>query len=148
MRPVQQFLDESAEAALTSSPPWGASAPYIALVMAAFTPSPSLVLTDLTLADFTGSTPKAAGAAAPAFYTDPTTGDFIALLAEPAGGWKWSPSDGTNLPQTIFGYACLNNAQDELMATELIDPPITLSAPDQVITIGNVEFRIQPIFIF
>lgn len=148
MVPSQAFLDDSGEAALTTVPPWGSSAPYMALVMAAFTPAPTLALGDLTLANFTGATPKVSGAATPAFYTDPVTGDYVALLVEPAGGWKWSPTDDTNLPQTIYGYACLDHAQAVLMASQLFDPPLEITAVGQLIQIGGVEFRINNQFIF
>lgn len=148
MIPVVDFNEDAATKALTAAPPWGSSAPYMALVMMPFTPGPTLVLSDLTLATFTGNAAKVAGAVVPVFYSDPSTGDYIGLLVEPAGGWKWTPSDGVNLPQTIYGYACLNNAKDTLLATQLFDPPLLITAPGQLITIGDVEFRVNSQFIF
>jgi hypothetical protein len=120
----------------------------MSLVKAPFTPDPSLVLADLTLADFNGANPLISPDAVPTWGVDPITGNFIAPISPPAGGWFWEAGDATtNMPQTIYGWALCNNAVDTLLATGLIDPPVLLSAARDAVFLGTILLRINNAFI-
>lgn len=114
----------------------------IALVQSNTTYSPTLVAADLELADFDGSTEIAGATGAQLSGTDPATGDQIVTIKEPAGGWRWETTGVTNLPQTIYGFALLNEAKTTLYGYERLATPVTLTAADQVIDIGSATFRI------
>lgn len=119
-----------------------ALANHIALVKAAFTPSETLLVADLTLADFTGSTPLSAGIGTQPEGLDPNTGEQIITIKAPAGGWRWETTALANLPQTIFGIVLMDNADAVLLGTALFANPETLTIVNQAIDLGNVELRI------
>lgn len=111
-------------------------------IKAPYTYTPNLVLADLTLADFDGSTPIAQDAV-PSTYTDPLTGDSVIALTAPAGGFQWVTSGVTNLPQTIYGYALTDAAGTTLVAvTDPLTTPIPLTATGQGIDAGELGFRV------
>jgi len=103
----------------------------MALVMATFNPGESLTLADLTLATFDGATPLDMGIGAQPEALNPGTTDSVIDLEVPAGGLRWETTGTTNLPQTIFGYALLNNAEDTLLASALLEDEVTLTAINQ-----------------
>lgn len=103
----------------------------MALVKATFIPSEELAFADLTLADFDGSTPLATAAGAPPEGLDPATTDSIIDLKAPAGGFRWETTGVTNLPQTIYGYALVNDAVDTVLCAALFPNPIELTAVNQ-----------------
>lgn len=113
----------------------------MALVMAAFAPSEETVIGDLTLATFDGSTPKDCGVGTQPEGLDPTTGDSVVTLLAPAGGWRWETTGVTNLPQTIFGFALFDNALAVYLGSALLPAPITLTAANQVVSLGDVTLR-------
>jgi hypothetical protein len=119
-------------------------APFVgvALVMSPFVPSPQRVLADLTLATFNGSTPLQAASAATQVFNDGATGDRIMQVRAPAGGWHWVTGSALNLPQTIFGFALLDNAAAVLFGCQLFDVPFVLTAAGQAVDIGDVFFRL------
>jgi len=119
----------------------------VALVMAPFVPSENLVLADLTLADFTGSTPIAGVAGAQLVGTDPATLQEVITNKAPAGGWRWITTALTHLPETIYGYALIDNAGATLIATATLPQPVTLSEIGDFIDLGSLEltFVLQPI---
>lgn len=118
----------------------------ISLIMADFTPTESLVLADLTLATFTGSTPIDGFVGAQEYWIDPATDEFMITLIEPANGWRWEVMDAVNLPQTIYGYALHNGAKTVLLGVHHFDTPITLTSALQAIDIGSagIRFVLQP----
>jgi hypothetical protein len=118
-----------------------ADANVIALVIAPFTPTEALVFADLTLADFDGSTPLAVGLGTQAEGLDPLSGDAIISLKDPVGGWRWETTGVTNLPQTVWGYALLNDGLDTVFAAERLITPIPLTAVNQVIQLGGLTLR-------
>jgi len=113
----------------------------IALVMEPFTPSEGLAVGGLTLATFDGSTPILVGLGAQPEGLDPNTNDGLISLKPPAGGFRFETTGTTNLPQTIYGFALLNEAMDTLFASEALAAPITLTAVNQVINLENVQIR-------
>lgn len=115
----------------------------IALVKAAFNPIPTLVIGDLTFADFTGSAPKATTVAVAQTFLDPQTGEQIIQINEPVGGWHWQTTNLVNLPQTIFGYALTDPAGAVLWATALLPAPIALNAVAQGVDIPQARFRLS-----
>lgn len=118
-----------------------ADANIVALVMAAFTPGEGMVVGDLTLATFDGSTPLAAGVGTQPEGLDPNTADAIITIKSPVGGWRWETTGVTNLPQTIFGYALLNDDGTVLLGADTLPDTITLTAVNQVIQLPDVSFR-------
>lgn len=114
----------------------------VALVMAAFTPEENMVPADLVLATFDGSTALNAGTGTQPCGVDPATGQQIVTIKEPAGGWRWETSGVTHLPQTIYGYALLNNDSSALLGIAVLPAPLTLQEIGQEIQIGNVTMTI------
>lgn len=121
-----------------------ATANKIALVIANFVPTETLVVGDLTLADFDGATPIAGATGAQQAGVDPATGEQLVTIKPPAGGYRWETTGVTNLPQTVYGYALLDNAGTGLLATALLPTPVTLDAVGQEINIGEVTIAINP----
>lgn len=104
--------------------------------------TPGMVLADLTLADFATSTALAMGDE-PSTYTDPLTGDEIIALAAPVGGFEWLVTAGTNLPQTIYGYALTDAAGTVLIGvTDPLTDPLPLTTVGQGIDAGELTFRV------
>ncbi len=101
------------------------------LSKATFIASEATKFADLTLADFDGSTPIDCGTGTQPEGLNPGTNDAVIDLLSPAGGFRWETTGVTHLPQTIFGYALLNNAMDTVLASELFANPITLTAINQ-----------------
>ena|SRR5258708_36292440 len=115
----------------------------VALVKAPFTPGPFLLPADLTLSDFGGSTPKALGAVPGPLFKDPTTGQWIIQLDEPAGGWHWQTTGAALLPQTVYGFALFNNGLTILYGTELLPTPIVLTGFPQGFDVPDVRFTLN-----
>lgn len=113
----------------------------IALVMGGFTPSEALLVGDVVLATFDGSTPILVGLGTQPEGLDPNTNDSIITLLPPVGGWRFETTGTTNLPQTIFGFVLLNDALDTLLASALLPNPITLTGINQVIELDGVHIR-------
>lgn len=113
----------------------------IALIMAPFTPSETLTFASLTLATFDGSTPILVGLGTQPSAYDPLTDDVVISLKPPVGGFRFETTGTTHLPQTIFGFALLNEALDALLAAELLPVPITLTGINQGIDLNDVEIR-------
>jgi|SRR5215210_4148944 len=148
MVPVQSFLDATAVAAIEAIPPWDATNYVIALFKNPLTPAPELTFADLVLADFTGYNQLSLSDNIPNFGIDPLSGDYVGTLLPPAGGFRFEVDNTAgNLPQTIYGWALLDTAGTLLLGTELIDPPVTLTAAFQVIDLGNLTLRIAPLFV-
>jgi len=128
-------------AADTATLAQAADANVIALIMEPFTPSESTSFDDLTLATFDGSTPIAVGLGTQPEGLDPNTMDAIISMLPPAGGFRFETTGVTNLPQTIYGYALLNDALDTMLGCELLPEPITLNGVNEVIEIPSPGFR-------
>ena len=137
-----QTLREQAMKLLAADPTTlapAADANLVKLVKTNFTPSESLVYGDLDFADFDGSTAIECGTGTQPEGLDPGTADSIIDIKAPAGGFRFETTGVTNLPETIYGYALVNNAEDTLLASGLLDTPITLTAVNQVINLGDLK---------
>jgi len=113
----------------------------VVLIKAAFTPTEITALADLTLADFDGSTEIECGIGTQPEGLDPNNSDAIISILPPAGGFRFETTGVTNLPQTIYGFALLNNALTVLYGCEQLDTPVVLTGVNQVIELPNVNFR-------
>lgn len=114
----------------------------IALVIAAFVPEENLVIGDLTLAAFTGSTPKVLGAGTQNVGIDPTTGEQVITMKDPAGGLIWECSAAPVTPEVVYGIAMIDDAEAVLLGTELLSTPITITDVSDQVLVGSVQMRL------
>lgn len=114
----------------------------IHLVMNNFAPSENTIFTDLVFATFAGSTPLSVTAGPQAEAFNPVTLDSQIDLSAPVGGFRWQTTSALNLPQTIFGYALIDNAGAVVLASQLLDAPIVLTNFPQVIDLGDVKLTL------
>jgi hypothetical protein len=121
-----------------------ATALKVHLAQAAFTPSPSLALGTLTEATFTGYSSLLATTGTQQTFNDPTSGNRIIQLKEPAGGWHWQATAGTGLPQTMFGWYLTDNGVSILWGSALFNPTVTLVNSGDGVDIGQVRFGLVP----
>lgn len=149
MLPMKALREQLGTALAADLPLAGAGATNkVRLLIADFTPNENMTFAQLVSADFDGSTPLAAALGTQQVGLDPLTGEQIVTMIEPLGGWRWITTGLTNLPQTVFGYALV----DELAGTVLLglthlDVPVTLSIVGQEVRIPSVQFTLsqQPI---
>jgi hypothetical protein len=121
-----------------------ANAIFIGLVKTAFVPSETLVLSDLTLADFDGHTEIPVTLGAQAVANDPLNGDSVIDLSPPVGGFRWQTTGMTNLPETIYGYVLLDHAKAVILASALLPAPVTLTNVGQRIDDLIATIRLPP----
>lgn len=142
-----RFLRDNAMVLLAADPATlapVANAIYLALVKTNFAPSEGLVLADITLADFTGSTAIGVTVGAQPEGFDPATDASIIDLSPPVGGFRWVTGDVVHLPQTIYGYVLLNHAKTIVWGSALLVNPLVLSLAAQVVDIGDVRLSLAP----
>jgi len=108
-----------------------ANANKMMLVKAVFAEGEGLILADLTAADFDGSTPLDIGLNTQPEGLNPGSNDAVIDLKLPAGGLRWETTGVTHLPQTIYGYALVDNGITVVLAAKLFDNPVTLTAINQ-----------------
>lgn len=147
MVPTQVMLD-SVAARIATDPTVLANVLFLQvfLVKAPFVPDRTLTVAGLTPADFAGSTALKNTTAVILQYTDPATGEWIIEVPPPVGGWHWQTTSGvTNLPQTIYGWGCMDNTGAILYGSALLPTPILLNANAQGIDLPNVNFRLNNI---
>jgi hypothetical protein len=118
-------------AADTATLAQAANALHMWLVKSSFVPAEALVLADVTLADFDGSTPLDVGLNTQPEAQNPGTTDSVIDLKAPAGGWRWETTGVTNLPQTIYGYVLTTNDDTTVYASALLESPVELTAVNQ-----------------
>lgn len=140
MKAIRLALGEALAADDTSLAP-ATDANKIALIAADFVLDESLVIGDLTLATFNGSTPLAGATGTQLAGIDPLTGEQIITIKEPAGGYRWECAVAPGAPETIYGFALIDNAGTGLLAVELLPEPITIAAVGDQIDIGNATLR-------
>lgn len=114
---------------------------HVVLVKNEFTPGEGAVIGDLTLADFDGSAALECGLGTQPEGLDPANADALITFVPPAGGWRWETTGVTNLPQTIYGFALTNEAETTLFACARLPTPITLTAVNQVVSLGDLTLR-------
>lgn len=113
----------------------------VALVQTPFAANEDIVVGELDLADFDGSTPKLVVVGGQGNGTDPLTGDSVIQLLPPAGGFRFQTTGATNLPQTIHGFIVTNEAGNTIWACDLLPEPVTLTAGGQEISLGDLTIR-------
>lgn len=106
------------------------------LVKSNFNPTEQITVDDLELADFDGSAPLEVETGTQPEGLDPVSSASVITLKPPAGGWRWETTGVTNLPQTIYGRALMNDDQTILFAVEKFTTPIILTASNQVINLA------------
>jgi len=146
MKTVRLQLGELLAADATTLAP-AADENTIALIAAPFTESEILLPGDLTLATFTGSAPKAGVAGAQQAGIDPTTGDQVITILAPVGGYRFECTAAPAEPETIYGYALMNDDQTLLFAVKALPVPVTIEAVADFIDLGAITMTIvaQPI---
>ena len=146
MKPLRLALGTSLAANATYLAP-AADPNAIGLIMEPFTPEENMVATDITLADFDGSTPIPGSTGAQLVAVDPSTSQQLITIKEPLGGWRWTTTGTNNLPQTIYGFALLSEDLATLLALAVLDTPVALTAVGQQIDIGRatLTFVLQPL---
>lgn len=105
-----------------------------------FTPGPGLTLGGLIEATFTGYGAIAIGAGAWLVYRDPNSGAIWIEAPTPAGGWHFSCTGGTGLPQTIYGFYVTDSTDATLYGAELLAVPIVVSFSGVGFDVGPVRF--------
>lgn len=113
----------------------------VALVIANFALTENLVVGDLTLATFTGSTPKAGAAGAQQAGVDPITGDQVITNLAPAGGWRWECTAAPGAPQTVYGFALLDATLADLLGAALLITPVVITDVGDFVDLGKVDIR-------
>jgi hypothetical protein len=122
-----------------------ASATKLHLAQAAFTPSLGLLIGSFTEATFTGYAAIAAGATgAQNQFFDPATGNSIVEVKPPVGGWLFKATSSAGLPQTIYGSYLTDSASANVLGSQLLSAPVTMTASGQAIEIPNVRFTFPP----
>jgi len=145
MRAVRLQLGELLAADTTTLAPVAAN--KIALIAAPFTPDQDLTVGDLTLATFTGSAPKAGVAGAQTVGNDPVTQEQMVNIIPPAGGYIFICTVAPASPETIYGFALIDDAGTGLLAVETLNEPVTISDVNDQVDLGNPDMRFvaQPI---
>jgi len=146
MKTVRLQLGELLAADATTLAP-AADANTVALIAAPFTPSEILLPGDLTLATFTGSAPKDGAVGAQQAGIDPTTGDQVITILAPLGGYRYECTVAPGAPETIYGYALMNDDQTLLFAVAALPVPVTITSVGDFIDLGAIIMTIvaQPI---
>lgn len=126
-----------------------ATALYVWPIIVPFTPGLDTVLVTATdKGTFAGSTAKVVASGARVPVTDPLTNEVAIQLPEPAGGFSFITTSGTNLPQTVHGLAISDDSTTfdgaDLLGTALLPEPVELTATAQLVTVDSVEFRFIP----
>lgn len=117
-----------------------ATAMHVHLVIAPFNPALSLeTIGDLTLATFTGSTPKNCGTGAQQVFTDAGTGKLTLQLLEPAGGFTWECTVTPGAPETVYGFVVTDTADAVIHGSELLPAPLTISEAGQAVVVPNIR---------
>lgn len=144
MKALRLQLGELLAADTTTLAP--VTANKIALVAGAFALSENLVVGSLTLATFTGSTPKAGASGAQQAGTDPVTGEQKITILAPAGGWRWECTVAPGSPETIYGFALLDTTLATLLGAAVLDTPVPIASVGDFVDLGAVEitFVLQP----
>lgn len=140
MKAVRLQLGELLAADATTLAP-ATDANKIALISADFTETESLVIGDLTLASFTGSTPKAGATGSQQAGIDPATGEQVVTILQPAGGYRFECTGAPSVPETIYGYALTDNGGTTLLGVHKLDTPVQITNVGDFVDTGPVELR-------
>jgi hypothetical protein len=113
------------------------------LAQSNFTPSPTLVVGDLTEATFDGYGALEADTGPCQVYTDPVSGLRVLQIKEPTDGWFFQCTGATGLPQIIYGWYVTDNGGTNLYGSAKFATPITISASGNAINISTVTLTFQ-----
>jgi len=144
MRALRLALGELLAADVATLAPVAAN--KIALIAAPIAIQESLAIGDLTLATFTGSTPKSGVAGAQQSGINPLTGQQVITNLVPAGGWRWECTAAPGAPEVIYGFALIDDAGAVLLGGQLLTVPVTIQAVGDFVDLGavTIEFSVQP----
>lgn len=152
MTPVNKLLDMIAAAigadTVTFAPSL-AAASFLCAVKTPFTPGPTTTFVNGTdNADFDGFANKAIAAGVRTAAVDPLVGGRKVILDPPAGGFRWTTTGTTNLPQTIYGVALTLTTNTlttaKVLGCMLLETPVTLTATGQTFEVPEVSFNLIP----
>src|SRR5260370_41077653 len=114
------------------------------LSQAAFTPSLTLTLVSFTEATFVGYGALSMVAGSQMTFIDPATGNLVAEVIAPGGGYFWKTTAVTSLPQTIYGAYLTDNGNATLYGSQLLNPQVTLTAIGHAVELPNIRFTFPP----
>jgi len=116
-----------------------ATANKIALIIAPFGLNENYTLADLTLATFTGSTPKSGASGAQQVGIDPVTGEQKITILAPVGGWRWECSVTPGAAETVYGYCLLDDTLSDVLGLAELGNPVVIAEATQFLDLGAVE---------
>lgn len=148
MRAVRLRLGTLLAADATTLAP-ASDANMVALVIAPFTNSETLVVGDLTLAADHGLAPIACATGAQEVALLPSSfAQIITMKPGATTGFRWVSSGSFPPPITIYGYALLDNALANVLAAQTLDAPVIISDAGQQIDLDPVtmQFVQSPLF--
>lgn len=116
----------------------------VALIVAPFTPSKSLLKAGIVLASLAGLAPIALVAGAQLESFDPASGDIVVDLKLPLGGLRWESTAAPTDPVRVYGYALLTNDLATLIAAETVPQGtiVNFTAINQSHVKDRLSFRI------
>jgi len=114
----------------------------IALVIQPFVLDEDTVMGSLTLATFTGSTPKAGAAGAQGAGIDPATGQQRITILAPVGGWRWECTADPATAETIYGYVLTDTTLADYLGGTVLAEPVEISAAGEYFDAGAIEMDI------
>lgn len=119
----------------------------VALIVSPFTPGENMVIGDVTLASFTGSTAKPCQAPPQQAGIDPATQEQVVTVIAPAGGWRWECTATPGVPETIYGFCLISSDGLLLQAVQLLPSPVAITEAGDFIDLGAIEMRfvLQPV---
>jgi hypothetical protein len=145
MKPVRALSNQLSTLLAGDTATIGAAAANkVALINAPFVPGVNLLFADLSLSATAGLVPLAGVAGAQFESVDPVTGELIVEIKPPAGGFRWETQVGFTGPETIYGFALIDNGAANLWGTQSLPDPIVLTAPNESIIAPPIQFRIDP----
>lgn len=120
-----------------------ANPPKLHLSKQAFTPNQGNIPADFLEADYGGYAAIACVVGNQNVAIDPLTGERLAEMKVPAGGWRFPCTALTNTPQQIFGAYLMNDAGTEIYGSALFESPIPIDTIAQVVEVDAVTFRFR-----
>lgn len=95
----------------------------------------------LVEADFPGYAAITAKESGMPQSVDPATADSLLDFPPQAGSYLWETTGAVSPEQTIYGYALVNAAKDELFFAANLAAPVTLNAINQSVSIPRAFSR-------
>jgi len=105
-------------------------------------PGRGQVIGDFVEADFTGYNPVEIVEGPMPQTDDPATGDALVTFPPVAGGFTFTTTGTTSLPQTIYGFAIVDDAKTVVYAAGLLEDPVTLTGSGQTLVVPTPQLRL------